>query len=261
MRKRLDQHLVDEGYFESRARAKAAVMAGVVEVDGSSSVKPGTMVTGRERIDVADRDEYVSRGGIKLEHALDVFGLELRGIETLDVGASTGGFTDCMLKRGAASVTALDVGKGQLHWRLRNDTRVLVMEGVNVRYIDSGDVPGEPGFAAVDVSFISLRKVLEPVFSVLSEDAVVVALVKPQFEAGRELVPRGGVVKEPGVRKEVLIDIREWLTEKGLVMRNVCASPIKGAKGNVEYLVMVTRDGEPVGLRVIEDEVAFSDER
>jgi 23S rRNA (cytidine1920-2'-O)/16S rRNA (cytidine1409-2'-O)-methyltransferase len=259
MSKRLDQYLADEGYFESRARAKAAVMAGIVEVDGSRRVKPGTMVSGRERIDVDRQDEYVSRGGIKLEHALNAFGLDIRGVEALDVGSSTGGFTECMLRRGAGMVTALDVGRGQLHWKLRNDPTVVVREGVNARYILPGDIEGEPAFAAVDVSFISLRKVLEPVFSVLSADAVVIALVKPQFEAGRALVPRGGVVRDPGVRRDVLLGLRGWLTEKGLVMKGVCASPIKGAKGNVEYLVLVTRDGEPVGQEVIEGEVALSD--
>jgi 23S rRNA (cytidine1920-2'-O)/16S rRNA (cytidine1409-2'-O)-methyltransferase len=256
MKKRLDQYLADEGLFESRARAKAAVMEGRVSVDGSTDVKPGSQVSGDEDIAVSCPEKvYASRGGIKLAHALEAFGVDASGMVVLDVGSSTGGFTDCLLARGASRVIALDVGKGQLHWKLREDPRVTVIEGYNARNLRRRDLPETPEFAVVDVSFISLEKVLEPVFGVLAPESGAVALVKPQFEAGREQVQKGGVVKDPSVHLAVLDNLAGWLGRKGLAVAAVSASPIKGPKGNIEFFFHVIRDGVGVATEELEREV------
>jgi 23S rRNA (cytidine1920-2'-O)/16S rRNA (cytidine1409-2'-O)-methyltransferase len=239
MRIRLDTYLYEQGLFESRVRASAAVLEGFVLVDGTSTVKPGTQVTGKEEIEVLKpRKSFVSRGGRKLEHCLTVFDVDVSGRVALDVGSSTGGFTECLLARGADKVIALDVGKGQLHARLRQDPRVTVIEGFNVRYLKPEDLPFLPSLATVDVSFISLRKVIEPVMEVL-EDKEMIALVKPQFEAGRRHVSKGGVVRDPDVHIEVLHDLLVWLEERGLGLCGAVASPIKGPKGNIEYFYHV----------------------
>ncbi|MHB8893869.1 MAG: TlyA family RNA methyltransferase [Candidatus Geothermincolia bacterium] len=257
MRKRLDQHLADEGVFESRARARAAVMEGLISVDGRSDVKPGTQVKGSERITVDEpRARFVSRGGLKLEGALDNFGLDVAGLHALDVGASTGGFTDCLLQRGAESVIALDVGKGQLHWKLRQDERVTVLEGFNARNLTGDDLPYTPELATVDVSFISLRKVVVPVMDSMSPEALILALVKPQFEAGVGKAPKG-VVKDNAVIMDVLAGIREWLPGEGLVMSAVTPSPIRGPKGNAEFFMLVGRGaGEQVPVAEIRDAIS-----
>ncbi len=256
MKKRLDQYLAEEGLFESRARAKAAVMEGIVSVDGSTDVKPGTQVSGEETIVVSsDDDEYVSRGGLKLAHALTAFGIDVTGLVVLDVGSSTGGFTDCLLRRGAARAIALDVGRGQLHWRLREDPRVTVIEGFNARNLTPEDLPEQPDLSVIDVAFISLTKVLGPVFDTLSDGGEVLALVKPQFEAGRAMVEKGGVVKDPAVHLQVLKDVVSWLSERGLVARDVCASPVRGPRGNIEFFARVAAEGRSVSVAEIEQEV------
>ncbi len=256
MKKRLDQFLVDEGLFESRARARAAVMEGQVSVDGSSAVKPGTQVSGEESILVSDTSgRFVSRGGTKLCAALDALAVDVEGRTVLDVGASTGGFTDCLLQRGAAHVTAVDVGRGQLHWKLRRDPRVEVMEGVNARELRAEDLRSRPDIAVIDVSFISLRKVMRPVTDVLAPGGRVLALVKPQFEAGRGQVGKGGVVRDPVVHVEVLQEMVDWLKGRGLVPKGLAASPIKGPKGNIEFFLLVGGGGAPVVRADIEREV------
>lgn len=239
MKKRLDQHLADEGYFESRARARAAVMEGLVSVDGNRDVKPGTQVTGAEQFSVDEhRAPFVSRGGTKLDGALDDLGIDVKDLLALDVGASTGGFTDCLLQRGAKAVAAIDVGKGQLHWKLRQDERVTVIEGLNARGLTEADLPWRPDIAAVDVSFISLRKVLGPVASVLKPGGSVLALVKPQFEAGVGKAPKG-VVKDEAVVFEVLVSLRDWIVTRQMSVSAVAPSRIRGPKGNAEYFFLV----------------------
>jgi 23S rRNA (cytidine1920-2'-O)/16S rRNA (cytidine1409-2'-O)-methyltransferase len=256
MKKRLDQYLADEGLFESRARAKSAVMEGCVSVDGNADLKPGSQVSGDEEIVISSPEKaYVSRGGIKLAHALEAFRIDVRGAVALDVGSSTGGFTDCLLDRGASRVIALDVGKGQLHWKLREDPRVMVIEGYNARDLDREDLPATPDLAVVDVSFISLEKVLEPVFGVLAPGGEAVVLVKPQFEAGRKQVERGGVVRDPLVHISVLEGLAGWLGRKGLAAAAVSVSPLKGPKGNIEFFYRVTREGVWVTSEQLEREV------
>lgn len=253
MKKRLDVYLYESGYTESRSLARAAVMEGRVSVDGSTAMKPGTQVSGDEEIAFERQgNEYVSRGGIKLEHALDVFGVDVAGKVVLDVGSSTGGFTDCVLRRGASKVIALDVGRGQLHWRLRNDPRVIVMERYNARGLTSGDLAARPHIATVDVSFISLEKVIGPIRSVLPDGGEIVALLKPQFEAPRRL-GKGGVVRDPLVHARLIGELAAWLEELGLVMKQVTASPLTGPKGNVEFFThLVGRPAEGVGPEEIE---------
>ncbi len=256
MKQRLDQYLADEGIFESRARAKVAVLEGLISVDGNSNVKPGTQVSGSENITISDSERlYVSRGGIKLAGALENFDIDVSGKVTLDVGSSTGGFTDCLLASGASHVIAIDVGRGQLHWKLRQDPRVTVIEGHNARNLQPGDLPEQPSIAVVDVSFISLRKVLEPVFETLTADGIVVALVKPQFEAGRKMVEKGGVVRDPTVHLRVLEDLVGWLREKGLSVTEMSASPLRGPKGNIEFFMHIIRGGSGVSGEELEQEV------
>lgn len=245
MKKRLDQHLFDSGRFPSRARATAAVMEGLVSVDGSADVKPGKQVRGDERIEVRNvATRYVSRGGLKLEGALRDLGINVRGLDVLDVGASTGGFTDCLLRHGASRVVALDVGRGLIHQRLREDDRVVLMEKTNARDIRPGSLPFEPGLAVIDVSFISLEKVIVPVFAALAEGARALVLVKPQFEAGPRNAPKG-VVRDGATRLEVLRNITAWLEEHGFAARAIAPSRIKGPKGNAEFFLLVDRGGGP----------------
>lgn len=253
MKKRLDQHLADEGFFESRERARAAVMEGEVRVDGSSDVKPGTRLTGGEKIVVEDRrPAYVSRGGLKLAGALEDLGLDVSGVGVLDVGASTGGFTDCLLQRGAARVIALDVGRGQLHWKLRQDARVTVIERLNARRLVPGDLPWTPGFATVDVSFISLEKVVVPVAETLLPGGRLLTLVKPQFEAGKGAAP-GGVVRDDSTLREVLLSLRDWMIRQGLTAVNLTPSRIRGPKGNAEFFLLVdTTPGVQITERMID---------
>lgn len=256
MKRRLDQYLADSGFFESRARAKAAVMEGLISVDGNSNVKPGTQISGSENITISDSERpYVSRGGIKLARALEDFNLDVAGRVVLDVGASTGGFTDCLLAGGASRVIAIDVGRGQLHWKLREDPRVTVIEGFNARNLLPEDLPEQPSIAVVDVSFISLKKVIKPVLGTVEVSGAVVALVKPQFEAGRDLVEKGGVVRNPETHLMVLEDLVRWLREKGLMVKKVCASPLRGPKGNIEFFFHIAHTGTGVSTEELKQEV------
>jgi 23S rRNA (cytidine1920-2'-O)/16S rRNA (cytidine1409-2'-O)-methyltransferase len=238
---RLDQLLVEKGLAPSRERARALVLAAQVRVDGRLVQKAGTPVApGADVTLVAPDHPYVSRGGLKLAHALETFGIDVAGRDALDIGASTGGFTDVLLQRGAARVVALDVGHGQLDWRLRGDPRVTVLEGVNARYLTPASVPGPFDLVCLDVSFISLRQVLPAVPPLVHPGGDVVALVKPQFEAGRAEV-RNGVIRDEAVRARVVDEVRAAAAAVGLTPAAVTPSPITGQKGNVEFLLHCRR--------------------
>jgi 23S rRNA (cytidine1920-2'-O)/16S rRNA (cytidine1409-2'-O)-methyltransferase len=235
---RLDTLLVDRGLAPSRERARALIMAGQVQAGSSTPLKPGTFVAADAAVSLLVADHpYVGRGGVKLAHALDTFAIEVRGRDALDIGASTGGFTDVLLQRGASHVVALDVGRGQLDWRLRNDPRVLVIEGMNARNLRPTDLPGPVDVATVDVSFISLRLVLPAIPALLRAGADVIALVKPQFEAGREEVGRGGLVRDVTVHGRVIAEVSASAAGVGLAPHGMTPSPITGATGNQEYLL------------------------
>ncbi len=237
MKERLDILLVGAGLAESREQAQRLVMAGVVRVDGQVATKPGHRVACEASLEVAARPRFVSRGGDKLEGAFAAFPeFQVGGKVCLDVGASTGGFTDCLLQHGAARVMAVDVGKGQLHWKLRQDSRVWALEGFNARYLRPSDLPERPQVGVTDVSFISLRLILPPLAEALLAGGEIISLIKPQFEAGREQVPRG-VVRDPAVREAVVEAIRAFGTgEVGLHWLGCVASPLLGPEGNVEFL-------------------------
>jgi 23S rRNA (cytidine1920-2'-O)/16S rRNA (cytidine1409-2'-O)-methyltransferase len=215
------------------------IRAGSVRVGDRAELKPSREVKEEEAVSLVARERFVSRGGDKLEAAFERFGLNVGGQVCLDVGASTGGFTDCLLQHGAARVYAVDVGKGQIHWKLRTDPRVVVKEGINARYLKPSDLQEAVTFATIDVSFISLTKVLPAVTEVLANGGRIVTLIKPQFEAGRDEVGRGGVVRDPAVREQVIERVRRFGTmELGLAWLNVCASPLEGPAGNVEFLAL-----------------------
>jgi 23S rRNA (cytidine1920-2'-O)/16S rRNA (cytidine1409-2'-O)-methyltransferase len=237
---RLDQLVVERGFAPSRERARALILAGQVTVAGHPSAKAGAMVEATADVSLVVPDHpYVGRGGLKLAHALDTFGIDASGRRALDIGASTGGFTDVLLQRGAAAVIALDVGHGQLDWRLRGDPRVHVIERFNARHLSPADLPFPVDLVVVDVSFISLRQILPVVPPLLTPGAGVVALVKPQFEAGRSEV-RKGIVRDPAIHARVLQEIDASAREVGLTAVASTPSPITGAKGNVEFLVHFT---------------------
>jgi 23S rRNA (cytidine1920-2'-O)/16S rRNA (cytidine1409-2'-O)-methyltransferase len=242
---RLDVALVERGLAESRARAQALIMAGRVTVDGAVVDKAGTPVPAGADLAVEKPPRYVSRGGEKLETALGRFTIDVRGERCLDVGSSTGGFTDCLLQHGAAAVAAVDVGRAQLHERLRADPRVTVLEGVNARYLDAEQLPFRPELITADVSFISLRLVLPAVLAAAADPWRAVLLVKPQFEAGPKDVRRG-VVRDPAVRERVLHDVGDFVTCRGAVILGVCDSSLPGPAGNREYLMYVASPGHPV---------------
>ncbi len=239
---RLDVAMVDRGLAASRERARALIMAGQVTVDDRAISKAGAAVAADARIEVAARDHpYVGRGGVKLAHALDDFAIDPSGKRALDVGASTGGFTDVLLQRGAAHVIALDVGRGQLDWRLRTDPRVAVHEGVNARSLTVADVPEPVDLVTIDVSFISLAHILPALPPLLAPGADVVALVKPQFEAGREQVGKHGLVTDPAVHQEVIERVTAQARATGLVRVAMAPSAIKGATGNQEFFLHLRR--------------------
>lgn len=242
MKTRLDKLLLERGLAETRSKALGLIMSGSVVVDGRPVTKAGTEIPDGAQIEVKHALPYVSRGGLKLAAALDAFAIDLTGKVVVDVGASTGGFTDVMLQRGVIRVYALDVGHGQLHYRLRGDPRVINIEGVNARTIEPGLIPEQCDFATFDVSFISLRLVIPPILAVLKPEAALVALVKPQFEAGRTLVKKG-IVRDENVIAEVLTSMEAFVHDTGLKVGGVVPSPIKGAKGNQEYLMHLLRGG------------------
>jgi 23S rRNA (cytidine1920-2'-O)/16S rRNA (cytidine1409-2'-O)-methyltransferase len=235
---RLDAIVVDRGLAGSRERARALILAGQVKVDGAVVTKAGTPIDPAAQVELLARDHpYVGRGGIKLAHALDVFGIQVAGRRALDVGASTGGFTDVLLQRGAASVVAIDVGHGQLDWRLRNDPRVIVREGINARALTPADAAGPVDLATIDVSFISLRHIFPAVAPLVSHQGDVVALVKPQFEAGRDEVGRRGLVTDPAVHEAVIAQATDDAARSGLTRVGMTPSPITGATGNQEFFL------------------------
>ena len=246
MKKRLDVLLVEKGLASSREKAKAVIMSGIVYVDGSREDKAGSTFDEELPIEVRGTTlKYVSRGGLKLEKAVEAFSLDLQGKKCLDVGSSTGGFTDCMLQNGAEHVVAIDVGRGQLDWKLRNDPRVTCMEKTNIRYVLPEDIPYAADFSSIDVSFISLVKVLLPVRDLLRQSGRVVCLIKPQFEAGREKVGKHGVVRDKKVHAEVIRKVLDYASTIGYTVLGLDYSPIKGPEGNIEYLAYLDkRDGE-----------------
>ena len=240
MKQRLDMILVQNGLAPSREKAKAMIMSGIVYVNGQKEDKAGSTFDEKAAASVEVRGHtlrYVSRGGLKLEKAMECFGLHLDGMVCMDVGASTGGFTDCMLQNGARKVFSIDVGRGQLDWKLRNDERVVCMEKTNMRYVKPEDI-GEPvDFVSIDVSFISLTKILVPVRACLKEGGQVVCLIKPQFEAGREKVGKKGVVRDTKVHAEVIETVMDFASAIGFSLLHLDYSPIRGPEGNIEYLL------------------------
>ena len=243
MKKRLDLLLVEKGLAASREKAKAIIMSGVVFVDGSREDKAGTSFDENAAVEVRGETlPYVSRGGFKLEKAMRVFPIALEGRNCIDVGSSTGGFTDCMLQNGAVKVYAVDVGHGQLAWKLRNDERVINMEKCNVRYLDPDEIGRESiDFISIDVSFISLKLVFPVAGQLLHENGCLVCLVKPQFEAGREQVGRKGIVRDPEVHRQVIEKVIAYGEENGLFAHGLTFSPVTGTKGNIEYLLLMKK--------------------
>lgn len=260
-KERLDVLLVEQGYFESREKAKAAIMAGLVFVDTEKVDKAGTKVSREGSITVKGAlHPYVSRGGLKLEKAIRQFGISMEGKTMLDIGASTGGFTDCALQNGAAHVYAVDVGYNQLDWSLRNDVRVRVMERTNFRYVTKETLAGpEPDIATIDVSFISLKLILPPLKAVLKPGGETVALIKPQFEAGRDKVGKSGVVRETETHVQVLTSVLEFAEDLGFSLQGLTYSPITGGEGNIEFLAywrLGLDESSDVDLKRLSGEIA-----
>ena len=257
MKERLDVLMVSRGLAESREKAKAVIMSGDVLVNGQREDKAGSMFD-PEKCDITVKGEklkYVSRGGIKLEKTLNVFPIDLTGKTCMDIGASTGGFTDCMLQNGAAKVYAVDVGHGQLAWSLRNDERVVCMEKTNFRYMTPADLPEAVDFASCDVSFISLTKILPPAWELLKPGAEMVCLIKPQFETPKEKVGKKGVVRDIKVHKEVVQGILAFALNTGFDLIHLDFSPIRGPEGNIEYLLHISKGEKP------EEEIVLSEEQ
>lgn len=240
-KKRLDSLIVEKGLIKSRERAKAVIMAGSVTVNGRVIDKPGVEVDENADIVIKEDLPYVSRGGVKLEGALNNFNIDVNGLVVMDVGASTGGFTDCLLKRGAKKIFAVDVGKGLLDWKLRNDERVKVIEEKNIRHLKFDDIGELVDMAAIDVSFISLKKVIPNVINFIKKDCTILALIKPQFEVGKGMVGKGGIVRDIEKQQSVIEDIKEFSISLGLDVKGVCESPIKGTKGNREFWIWLKK--------------------
>ena len=240
---RLDQVLVERALCDSRERAQRLILAGAVRLNGQTARKPSDRVKPGDEITVAAPEKFVSRGGHKLEHALEHFQLDVTGLTALDLGASTGGFTDCLLQRGAKKIFAVDVGRGQLAWKLRCDPRVVVMEKTNARYLKPENFPAPADLVVVDCSFISLKKILPPAGPLLKADGKIVALIKPQFEAGKKEADRGrGVITDPAVHERVLAELKEFVTaQAGLCWRGVVESPLLGPAGNKEFLMLIEK--------------------
>ena len=245
-KERLDVLMVQRNLAESREKAKAVIMSGIVYVDGQKEDKAGTTFDENAKIEVRGSTlKYVSRGGLKLEKAMTHFGVTLDQKVCMDVGASTGGFTDCMLQNGAVKVFSVDVGHGQLAWKLRNDPRVVCMEKTNIRYVTPEDI-GEPvDFSSIDVSFISLTKILLPAWRLLKCGGQMVCLIKPQFEAGREKVGKKGVVRDPAVHREVIAKVMDFAALLHFSVLGLTWSPIKGPEGNIEYLIFIQKEEQP----------------
>ena len=242
LKERLDTLLVRQGYYESREKAKRAIMAGIVFVNGQKSDKAGNMIDTEAEIFVKENIcPYVSRGGLKLEKSIKMFNLDLTDDVCMDIGASTGGFTDCMLQNGAVRVYAVDVGYGQLDWKLRNDERVVNMEKCNVRYLDPETIAEPVDFISIDVSFISLKLIFPVAAQLLADDGHIVCLVKPQFEAGREQVGKKGIVRDRKVHEEVIENVIKYAADNGLYPHGLTFSPVTGAKGNIEYLLYLSK--------------------
>lgn len=239
---RLDVLLVDKGLFPSREKAKGAIMAGTVYISGQKVDKAGTLIPEEAAISIKeDACPYVSRGGLKLEKAFVTFSFHLQDKVCMDIGASTGGFTDFMLKHGARKVYCVDVGYGQLDYRLRNDHRVINMERTNIRYVKPEDIPEPMDFISIDVSFISLELVLPVAYQLLKNEGQLVCLIKPQFEAGKEQVGKGGIVKDGHIHEKVIQKVIDTATEEGFRVEGLTYSPVKGAKGNIEYLLWLRK--------------------
>lgn len=263
-KERLDILLVNKGIFPSREKARASIMAGDIFIDGQRIDKCGEKVKESAHIEFrGEKLPYVSRGGLKLEKALKSFDIKLKDLVCLDIGASTGGFTDCMLQNGAKKVFAIDVGYGQFAWKLRTDPRVVCLERTNIRYVTPEQLEEKAKFASIDVSFISLKKVIEPVLNLLDDDGEVMALIKPQFEAGKEKVGKKGVVRDPATHREVILGIVEFVLERDLRIINLDYSPIRGPEGNIEYLIYFTKDKNHEGsfqLNIIDTVVGYAHE-
>lgn len=243
MKKRLDVLLVERNLVQSREKAKALIMSGIVYVDGQKEDKSGSMFAENALVEVRGNTlKYVSRGGLKLEKAIDCFHLKLDKRICMDIGSSTGGFTDCMLQNGASKVYAVDVGHGQLDWKLRQDERVVCMEKTNIRYVTREQIADDIDFVSIDVSFISLSKVLLPAYHLMANEGQVVALIKPQFEAGREKVGKKGVVREKSVHIEVIENIIGYARDTRFSVLDLTFSPIKGPEGNIEYLIHLKKE-------------------
>ena len=236
MKQRLDRLLVERGLAESREKAQALIMAGEVSVDGQKAVKPGHSIDAASAIEISGRPPYVSRGGVKLAAALDGFAIDVTGCVCLDIGSSTGGFTDCLLQHGAARVHAVDVGSGQLDWKLRNDPRVVVHEGINARHLQYEEIGELVALATFDVSFISVTLILPAVVPLLRSDGRMVILVKPQFEVGKGHVGKGGIVRDPELHREACVRVEEAVKSLGFET-SIMESPILGAEGNKEFLL------------------------
>ena len=253
-KERLDVLITQRNLAESREKAKAYIMAGVVYVDGQREDKAGVKIKKSATIEVREKMKYVSKGGYKLEKAMEVFPLDLMDKIGMDVGASTGGFSDCMLQNGAKKIYAIDVGYGQLAWKLRQDERVVCMEKTNMRYVTREQVPEEIDFTSIDVAFIPLTKILEPVYNLLKEGGEVVALIKPQFEAGREQVQKHGVVKDPAVHEQVIKKIWEYAQSIHFCIKGLDFSPIKGPEGNIEYLLYLVKSDQDLKVQELNEE-------
>ncbi|MBQ4110402.1 MAG: TlyA family RNA methyltransferase [Clostridia bacterium] len=251
---RVDILLAEKGLCDSREKAKSLIMAGVVYIDEQRVDKAGTFVSPDVNLIVRQKDKYVSRGGLKLEKSMENFPIDLNGKVCMDIGASTGGFTDCMLQNGAKKVYSVDVGYGQLAWKLRTDERVVNLERTNIRYLDNTLITDEISFISIDVSFISLKLVLPKACELLSDNCHLVALIKPQFEAGREKVGKKGVVREKNVHAEVIDNVCNYAIENGFSVEALEYSPIKGPEGNIEYLAFMTKNDEKIRPDIAEIE-------
>lgn len=264
MNQRLDIYLFEQGYFDSREKAKSNIMAGNVMVNGIRRDKPGEKIKEINKIEIKEKEiNYVSRGGLKLEKAIKVFGFQLKDMIGMDVGASTGGFTDCMLQNGATKVYAIDVGYGQLDYGLRKDPRVISMERKNFRYMTLEDVGEQVDRMTMDVSFISITKLLDNVRLILKDQGEGIVLIKPQFEAGREHVGRSGIIKDKAVHKKVLIDITSTVEQRGFTILGLDYSPVKGTKGNIEYICHIRKEVvsdmiEKISIDLIDNVVKLS---